>query len=914
MFKTIIKHHFRIIRISTIFLLISSMSQFFYGCVQLDNIDREITILDLKCEYDTNPIGLDILTPQLSWRIEAKERNKLQNAYRIIVADSRERIMQDDANIWDSGKIDSNRSTGVLYEGAKLNSRQRYFWKVKIWTDDNVESDWSEIAYFEMGLLSQEDWVAEWIGSDTLWEGRVKYFRKPFIVNKKIEKARFYISGIGYYELFVNGKRIGNHVLDPGTTDYAKRVLYSTYDVTSSLKKKNVIGVTVAPGWYGSEKLRAQLEITYKDGSKNNILTSESSGWSVSTGPIISSDIFNGEIYDAREEKPGWNSTFKIHTDDSNGIDTWQNAKKADAPGGIMVSQKQEPIKIVETIVPTIINEPRQGVYVIDTEQNMAGWASIKINATHGTKITLKFAEVLYEDGTVNQENLRAALARDIYIAKGSGVEYWEPSFTYHGFRYIQLENLPYKPSVGDIKVKVVRSAVNSVGKFRCSNELLNSIHEMVVNTEASNLHSIPTDCPQRDERMGWLNDMTVRIDQALYNFDLSRFYAKWINDIKDTQRDDGSITDTAPFKWGYNPADPVSASYLLLALQSYNFYGNKNIVRDHYQGLKAWVDFLFSRTENGIVNYSTWGDWSPPIKYALNPQSANSKDTPGLLISTGYLYYCSNIISKLAHIIGYEEDEVLYKQLANSIGNAFNREYWDEQTGGYASNNQASNSFALFIKIVPEDKIQRVVDNLVEDVKAQDYHLTTGNLCTKYLLEMLTEYGHHEIAYKIATQKTYPSWGYMIENGATTLWERWEYATGSTMNSHNHPMMGSIGSWLYKYIIGIQPNIDGPGFSEFTIRPYIFNDLNFAEGEFDSIMGKIKSSWRKETDSIILNVTIPDNTRAIVFIPTTKIESITETDININNVKEVNFLHTENKYAVFSIGSGSYSFKSEWN
>ena len=805
--------------------------------------EYKLTVLDLKCEYATNPIGLDVTIPQFSWRIMSNEREFSQFYYQIIVADSPDKLEQDNANVWDSGKVKSSKSTGILYNGLKLQSRCRYYWKVKVWNTKNVGSSWSEVAFFEMGFLDQKDWLAEWIGSGPNWEGRVKYFRKTFSSNKEIEEARFYIAGIGYYKLYINGEKIGDHVLDPGTTSYDKRVLYSTFDVKKYLKNENIIGITVAPGWYGSEKLRAQLEIQFSDGTKNNIITSGSTGWSVSVGPIVRSSIYDGEIYDATLESPGWNSEININNGNLDQTSRWKNVMVVDSPGGEMVAQKQEPIKIVETIVPEIIKEPQPGIFIVDAGRNLAGWAAIKVQGKKDDKITLKFAETLYEDGTVNQENLRSASAKDIYILNGNGEENWEPSFTYHGFRYIQIEGFPYKPTVGDIKVKVIRSAVSCVGKFNCSNELLNSIHEMVVKTEASNLHSIPTDCPQRDERMGWLNDMTVRIDQALYNFELSRFYAKWIGDIQDTQREDGSITDTAPFKWGYNPADPVSASYLLLALQSYNFYGNVNIINDHYQGLKAWVDYLNSRTEDGIVNYSYWGDWSPPEEFGkldgIVP-SAVSKFTPGKLMSTGYLYYCSVMISQMANILGNKKDEVFFNKLAERTAEAFNKTWWNEQTGGYGSNNQACNSFALFLGLVDKERIPRVVENLERDVVAHNYHLTTGNLCTKYLLEMLTEHGHSETAYKIVTQESYPSWGFMLANGATTLWERWEYLTGSGMNSLNHPMMGSVDSWFYKYVLGILPDISGPGFEKFTIRPYIFNEIEFAEGEFNSIKGII--------------------------------------------------------------------------
>ena len=577
-----------------------------------------------------------------------------------------------------------------------------------------------------------------------------------------------------------------------------------------------------------------------------------------------------------------------------------------------MVSQKLEPIKIMDTIIPKDIKEPVPGIYVIDAGQNLAGWASLKVKGERGTEISMKFAESLYKDGTVNQENLRSAEAKDTYILKGEGEEQWEPSFTYHGFRYVQVEGFPYPPKPGDIQIKIVRSSVDQTGKFKCSNELLNRIHHMVWSTEASNLHSIPTDCPQRDERMGWLNDLTVRIEQALYNFDLSRFYPKFIDDVEDTQDPDGTITCTATFRYGSRPADPVSASYLLLALKSYEFYGNKEIISQHYKGLKAWTDYLNSRTKDGIVDYSYYGDWCPPIEFGVNSGSV-SKYTPGVYISTGYLYYCAKMISQMADLLGNEVDKSFYSKLAEKTAIAINDKYWDEKAGGYGSNNQACNSFALFLGLVDKDRIPRVVNNLVTDVKNHDYHLTTGNLCTKYLLEMLTEYGYPEVAYKVAAQETYPGWGFMLANGATTLWERWEHETGGAMNSHNHPMMGSVGSWFYKYILGILPDNNGPGFEKFIIHPIIMNDLNFAEGEFSSVKGLIKSAWKKENGSIYLNVTIHGNSTATVYVPTKNINSMTESNRKINRVKEIKFLNAQDNYAVYQLGSGTYHFKSDW-
>jgi alpha-L-rhamnosidase len=868
-----------------------------------------INVIDLKCEYAANPIGIDIQNPQFSWRLASKMRGVFQTAYQVLVSDSVGQLDKGIGNVWNSGKIISGNSCGVVYSGKELLSRKRYFWKIKIWDSNQKESNWSETAFFEMGLMQQKDWVGNWIGYPGGWFGRNLYFAKTFNCEKEVAQARVYISGIGYYELHLNGKKVGNHVLDPATSNYNKRVYYVTYDITDFLLKQNRFGVIVGAGWYGIPKLRFQAEITYSDGSRDII--PGTSDWGITVGPSITSSIYDGEEYDARLEKGGWDKSIGDTTQSSR-TNSWLVAKYIDDPGGLMVAQKIEPICIVDTILAKAITQPVPGVYVINYGQNLAGWASLKVQGERGIKVTMKYAENLLQDGTVNQDNLYTAAAMDSYTLKGGGLEHWEPAFTYHGFQYIQVENYPGELKSDDIVAKVVRSNTNTAGKFQCSNDLLNIIHQVVRSTEASNQHSIPTDCPQRSERNGWLNDLTVRIDQALYNFDLARFYSKFIDDVADNQDGEGKIADTAPYVWGNRPADPVCASYLLLALKSYEFYGNTQIIKEHFNGLKAWVDYLNSRTENGIVNYSYYGDWSPPIEFGKDG-GAVSKNTPGLYISSGYLYYCSRILSQMAGILKIEADKIKYENLSATIKDAINKNYWDEKSGGYGSNNQACNSFALFIGIVDKEKIARVVENLVNDVKNHDYHLTTGNLCTKYVIEMLTEYGYTDIAFKIATQETYPSWGYMLANGATTLWERWENAAGFAMNSHNHPMMGSIDSWFYKYLLGILPDVSHPGFEKFTIKPYIINELSFAEGEYNSVKGLIKSAWKKKAGFIYMDITIPENSTATVYIPTKNAKSITEGNRKIDKIKELKFLKTEGVYAAFEIGSGTYNFKSEW-
>jgi len=877
-----------------------------------ENVPGPVSVTALQCNNSVNPLGIDAKTPQFSWQLKSSQRNVRQTAYQLIVADSKEKLAVGEGNVWNSGKVISSQSAGILYRGVPLESRKIYYWKVLVWYGSQNTPVDSEAASFEMGLLHQSDWSGDWVGFPSGWIGKVHYFRRVFHLPKEVVKARAYVAGIGYNELEINGKKVGNHVLDPATSDFSKTVYYSTYDIKSYLNRENVMVIAVAPGWYGMPKLRMQMEFYFIDGTMEVI--NSSSIRNVTLGPVVSAGILDGEYYDARLEKPEWNLPSDTII---KGLpnQTWGVAPVVEAPGGKMASQQLEPIRVVEAFKPVSVTEVKPGVFVVDAGQNMAGWVALNVKGERGTKITMRFAETCYDDGTVNQENLRTAAVTDVYILKGDGVETWEPRFTYHGFRYMQVEGWPGKPTVENFSCKKVRSDVEDAGTFSCSNDLLNQINQMVKRTEAANLHSIPTDCPQRDERMGWLNDLTARIDQALYNFNLHRFYAKFIRDVGDTQSDKGEITCTAPYKVGGKPADPVSVSFLLLALKSYEFYGNTEIIRENYGNMKAWVDFLTTRTKDGIVDYSYYGDWAPPAAYGVQGQAygALSATTPGELMSTGYLYYSAKVLSRLAEILGNIDDQHRYDQLAQKTLDAFNKKFWNEELGGYGSNNQSCNSFALFIGAPNKDKLPRVVANLVADVKKHDFHLTTGNLCTKYLLETLTENGHVETAYRIATQTTYPSWGYMLSKGATTLWERWEYETGGSMNSHNHPMMGSVGSWMYKYIAGILPDPDNPGFARFVLRPHIINDLKFAEATYKSVKGDIRSSWRKSKGAIVYSVTIPPNSTAIVYIPTKNRSTITEGGRKIATVKECRFLRQEGDWAVYEVASGDYQFKSNW-
>lgn len=834
-----------------------------------------LKISNLRCEFATNPLGIDTREPRFSWELHHSERGQAQTAHQIWVASTPEKLQAGEADLWNSGKTAASHLPLIDYAGKPLVSRQRAYWQVRAWDTNDRPGDVSEPAWFELALLEPDDWQAEWIGYPAGLNGKALYFRDRFAIEKPVQAARAYVSGLGWYELRLNGEKVGQRVLEPGQTDFSKRVLYSTFDITHHLQPDlNVIGVIVGNGWYGIPKLLLQIEIAFTDGSSTRVVSGKHGlgghWWQVASGPILENSVYGGEVYDARLELPDWDRPASFHSKLPDQV-MWSGAMAIEEPGGQLVPQALEPIEVIQTLLPKSITQPVPGVYVCDVGQNLSGWARLSVQGQAGTRITLRFAEVLHDDGTVNQDNLRTARARDVYILKGEGVEIWEPRFTYHGFRYIQIEGFPGVPDADSVQIRVVRSAVRPVGNFECDHPLINQLHQAVWWTEASNLHSVPTDCPQRDERMGWLNDMAARSEEALYNFDLSRLLPKWLNDVADAQASDGALSDTAPFRWGKRPADPVSVCYLLIPWLLYCHYGDLRVLRDHYGGMKRWVDYLNTRALSGIVEYSYHGDWAPPISESVSGSvgsSAVARNTPGALVSTAYYFYAAQLLAQIANILEQRHDQATYQNLADTISEAFNNRFWNQELGGYGTNNQACNTLALYLGLVPEQRKTQVVNQLVSDIQAQDVHLTTGNLSTKYVLEILTQSGHNALAFSLVTQTTYPSWGYMLANGATTIWERWEQLTGHGMNSHNHPMFGSVGAWIYRVLGGIQAREDAPGFATFDVSPTFPDGMQRATTSLMTIRGLVTADWELKPQGLYLGVRVPVGSRAIVRLP----------------------------------------------
>jgi alpha-L-rhamnosidase len=882
----------------------------------------------LKTEYLENPIGIDSMNPRFSWLLKHDKPNQIQTAFQLIVASSMQLAQTGTGDIWDSGKVKSKEFFQVEFKGKKLRSSTRYFWRVKWWDSDGKESEFSDIARFDTGLLDKGEWKAKWIGMKNprtfKSHGTVLmnqdfgeylnthciYLRKEFEIQRRIRKATAYICGLGFYELRINGKRVGNRVLEPSQTDYSKIALYSSYDVTYLLSRQNAIGVMLGNGRYigkygfGFPQLIMQILVEYENGEKQLIVSDES--WKVLHGPLQENGIYYGEKYDARQEMPGW---------DMPGFNekSWQKAVQVD--GCNLASQVTHPIRVTHSIKPVSVTSPKPGVYIVDFGQNFTGWVRLKVRGPRGTSVKMRHAELIHVDGTLNESPNQGADATDIYILKGDGVEIYEPRFTYHGFRYVEVTGFPGVPSLENFGGMFVHSDVPETGDFICSNELINKIHKNCYWGQLSNLMSIPTDCPQRDERYGWLGDAHLAAEAAIYCFDMSAFYARYIRDIRLAMQPDGDLPDTVPRYLGrMYPADPAwSAAYMIMVWFMHQFYNDKRILEENYEYLKRYVEFLRVQSRNNIItDLGKYGDWCPPGSIA-------PKKTPVQLTSTFYYYSDTLHLSLIAKILGKKRDAGKYSRLAEKIKEAFNKEFLGaDQYKAYklapvdTMVSQTSNAMPLFLDMVPANKKEKVIQKLVNHVaRDQDCHLDTGILGTRYLLDVLTENGHADVAYKVATQRTYPGWGYMVEEGATTLWERWEKITSGGMNSHNHVMLASVDAWFYRVIGGIS-TIE-PGWRKIRVKPYILGDLRFATASVNTIAGYIKCSWELGENSLEMHVNIPVGCSAEINVPVlSKNQSI---KINGKIVYSKGFWKSKStefslskkndKYITFTSGSG---------
>ncbi len=796
----------------------------------------------LRVEYLADPVGIDVTEPRFAWVLNHDERGQAQTAYQILVSTSPAAAAGDQ---WDSGRVASKQSVHVAYAGKALESGKTYYWKVRYWDKQNRASAYSNPARFEMGLLKASDWTGVWIGGGNMLRKEVALVSKPV-------RAQAYVAGVGYAELHVNGHKIGDRVLDPAWTTYDKRVLYSTYDITKYLASgANAIGVMLGEGWYKNRALKLQVNIELEGGKTVNVASDTT--WKAANGPIVEDSVYHGEYYDARKEMPGW---------DRGGFSdaAWKPASTVEGPKGVVSAEMMPPIKVVDTIVPFKMTSPKPGMYVYDMGQNFSGWAQLRVKGPRGAAVKLRFSEVLYDDGTLNVENLRKARVTDVYVLRGDGEEeVYEPRFTYHGFRYVEVTGFPGVPRLDTVRGRVVNSAVKPMGGLAFSKPILNQLQRIIVWGTRSNLHSVPTDCNQRDERMGWMADAHLYGETAMLNYDMAAFYTNFLRDIRDTQKEDGSVPDTVPStNWGRYPADPAwGSAYPLFVWYMWEHYGDRRVIEQHYDGIKAWTDFLRTRSKDGVVEFVKYGDWVPIVK------------TDGFLVSTFYYYYSAEIVASAAEILGKTADAQAYRALQAQIREGFHRRFYNAERKYYGDGTQTAQALPLFLDMIPKDLRGSINGWLRNDITYyHDTHLTTGIVGAKYLLPALTKMGGSDLAYELATQTSYPSWGYMIENGATTLWELWQNKTGPSMNSHNHPMFGGVGAWMYKALAGINADPQAGGYERIHFAPQMVRDLNWTTGSIETQRGIVNSSWSRTPDAIRYEVTIPVGSEADIVLP----------------------------------------------
>ena len=625
----------------------------------------------LRCEYLSNPMGIDVQKPRFSWVLHHSERAQIETAYQILIGGSAEGLAREAGNVWDSGKVDSSDSTQVVYAGKSLSSGKTYYWKVKYWDTAGNASPYSAAAQFEMGLLSRDEWKGQWIEGNLL--------RKEIDLEGKIVRARAYVTALGYYELRINGEKVGRNVLDPAFTTYPKRVLYTTYDVTRRLRSgKNAFGAMLGGGWatlgkrffdaevgpyYKAPALLLQVNIELEGGKTVSVVSDGS--WKATQGPIVSDSVYDGEVYDARREKPGWDQPG---FDDS----AWSAAQTVEGSKGVLSAQMMPPIRVVDSMLPRSITSPRPGVFVFDMGQNMSGWVELRVQGPAGTQVTLRFAELVYPDGMINRENLRGAKARDIYTLRGEGEETYEPRFTYHGFRYVEVTGFPGTPSLDSLRGRVVHTAVETAGSFVASKQILNDIQQLIRWSQLTNLFSIPTDCDQRDERQGWMGDAQATAEEAMMNFDMAAFYTNFIRDMRDAQGPDGSLPDTVPRKYGGVPGDlGWETAYPLICWYMWQQYGDRRILEEITRRLKKYVEFLRSHAPDNVFRLH----WRGRL-------GGDRHIRPVTTSADVWYYYDVSLFSKMAQILGNSADAASYGQLAGQIKDAFNRTFFDAQTG----------------------------------------------------------------------------------------------------------------------------------------------------------------------------------------------------------------------------------------
>jgi len=894
---------------------------------------QPLKINEPRVEYHENPKGITILQPRFSWVLIGDGRNRSQSAYSILVSSSNGKLSENLGDVWDSGKVASNATNQIEFDGTQLVSKANYFWKVKVWDENGQESAWSAPANFSMGLLNFSDWKGLFISHDvgydktdkydSLYLPPARYLRKSFTPNKKVKRATAYTTALGLYELRLNGSKVGDAYFLPGWTDYDKRLYYQTFDITDQLQQgENVIGAVIADGWYAGyigyglfvrlDKVReyygvnpsfmGQIQIEYEDGTFETIASDTS--WKSNQGAILEADILMGETYDARLEHSGWDT---VGYDDS----TWKAPKVYTYPNGKLEAHPGTLVKNTERLKPIEMTEPSPGTYVFNLGKNVAGITELKVEGPKGTKIRLRFGEILKSDGNIQTENLRMARATDTYILKGDGVEIWQPKFTYHGFQYVEVIGYPGKPNLDAITGLVLSSIKMDASTFSTSNTMNNTLFENIKTTQSANFFEVPTDCPQRDERLGWLGDAQTYMRSATYNSDVAAFMTKFLVDLDDSQRWYGAYPNFAPFPYSrpnqYAPAWMDAG--IIIPYNMYKVYNDTRILEYMYEGMVKFMRFQEDASTDFIRpgGGNNWGDWL----------SVNEETSHGY-IGASFYGYDAKLMAEMAEALGKSEDATKYRRLFENIKKAFAKKYILEN--GYASEDtQTTYALALYFDLFPDDLAKKGAARLAEKIEKNGFKFATGFLGTKHVMLALSKYGYNDLAFKLYQQKEYPSWGYSVENGSTSIWERWNSYTkddaensdlNANMNSFSHYAFGSVAEWMFLHAAGI--DTEDSGYRNIIIKPAISKEMNFIKGSYKSINGTISTAWNWKGNKLIMNIEIPANTSAKVYIPTTNVSGIKENNKSLSKLSEIKVLESTDTETILEIGSGQYSFSTK--
>ena len=830
----------------------------------------------LRTEYLVNPLGLDCLKPRFSWLMVDDRRGARQSAWQV-------RVTTGMATVWDSGKVETADTSQIEYAGRRLKSRQRYTWQVRVWDAQGFESPWSDPAWFELGVLDQAEWSAAWIRPDETEVAEpcrpAPYLRTEFQVETGVRRARVYVSALGWYELHLNGQRVGEDCFTPGWTDYHVRVTYQAYDVTALLRPgANALGAILANGWYAGymswqnrkqaygqvPHLFAQLVTELENGRTSTVVSDGT--WKWRTGPIRAADFYMGETYDARLEAPDW---ARPGFDDGG----WRPVAVAGRPAAKLVATRGPLVRRILELKP--VERRRLGdKWLFNLGQNLVGWVRLKVSGRAGQELVLRHAERLSPDGTLYTENLRGARATDHYILRGGGVEVYEPRFTFHGFQYVEVSGLEGAPPPDLITAVVAHSAMDRTGSFECSDPLLNQLQSNILWGQRGNYLEVPTDCPQRDERLGWTGDAQVFVRTAAFNFDVAAFFGKWLVDLTDDQYPDGRFPDVAPDILK-NPGGVAAwaDAGIICPWTMYLCYGDRRILREHYDAMKKWVDWQDRNSPGGIRADAGYGDWL----------SINA-DTPRDLIGTAFFAHTARLLGRIAAIIGRKGDARKYRRLAERVCRAFCREYVTPAGRVYGAT-QTACVLALHFDLLPADQRQAALDFLVSDIRKRDTRLSCGFVGSPYLNHVLSAHGRADVAYDLLHQTKWPSWLYAVTQGATTIWERWDGWTADKgfqdpgMNSFNHYAYGAIGDWLYRVVAGLELDEDRPGYQHFTVQPQPGGRLTHARAALDSIHGHLESGWERTADGFTFRVTVPPNATATLRLPAADLAAVLDAD-----------------------------------